>query len=124
MVVGLLFVVGFPFHTYLQQRDSISATESQVQRLARDNAALRGEVRRLNTDSELERLARQEYGLVAPGDQAYTLLPLAPGQKPLAGPERKGSGLSAGAQAPPAGGQPGPGPAPGFWQRMLDELSF
>jgi cell division protein FtsB len=125
VLVGLLFVVGFPIHTYVEQRHNVSASQAQVDRLARQNAALSAKIRRLDTNSEIERLARQEYGLVAPGEEAYAVLPLAPGQRPLAGPARPDPASKILGQGPTANGRTASSsPGRGFWQRILDELSF
>ena len=41
----------------------------------RENARLARESKRLSTDSEIERLAREKYGLVKPGERPYVILP-------------------------------------------------
>lgn len=65
----------FPTRTYLHQRDEIATAEDKVQVLTAENAKLAQQVERLHTDSEVERLAREQYNLVRPGEEAYAILP-------------------------------------------------
>jgi cell division protein FtsB len=74
-LVGVLFLFVLPGRTYLAQRRSLTATASRVQVLGKENAKLGQQVQALQTDSEIERLAREQYGLVKPGEQAYAILP-------------------------------------------------
>ena len=75
--VLVAFLVGgvFPTRTYLQQRDAIAAQEAKVAVLSEENAKLTAKVDRLHTDAEIERLAREQYNLVRPGEEAYAILP-------------------------------------------------
>jgi len=85
LCVGVLFVVVFPTRSYLAQRASIRKAQSRLDALDRRNRRLAAERRRLTTPTEIERLARAQYGLVRPGEQAYAILP-AP-KTPLGLPE-------------------------------------
>ncbi len=73
--VGLLFLAVFPTRTYLDQRRELAATERRVKVLVAQNEELTAKVQRLNTDAEIERLARSEYNLVRPGEEAFAILP-------------------------------------------------
>ncbi len=75
VLVGFLFVGVFPTRTYLAQRRDLADTERRVEVLASQNRELAERVARLNTDAEIERLAREQYNLVRPGEEAYALLP-------------------------------------------------
>ena len=75
VVVGMLFLAVFPARTYLRQRHSLSAAKARLHVLAQQNTALDKQVKKLHTDSEIERLARQQYNLVRPGEEAYAILP-------------------------------------------------
>jgi len=75
--VGLMFLAVLPTRTYLAQRRDRSAAEAQLQLLSRQNRSLQQRARLLHTDAEIERLARKQYNLVKPGEEAYALL-LAP----------------------------------------------
>ncbi len=73
--VSLAFLAGFPTRTYLQQRRDRAAAEARLRVLEAENRKLADQARRLLTDAEVERLARQEYNLVKPGEEAYAILP-------------------------------------------------
>ncbi len=75
LCVGVLFVVVFPTRSYLAQRAAIRKAQSRLAVLDRRNRRLSAESRRLTTPTEIERLARAQYGLVRPGEQAYAILP-------------------------------------------------
>jgi cell division protein FtsB len=73
--VGVLFAAVFPTRTFLAQRASISHAEKQLEVLGQQNADLEQRARELQTDAEIERLAREQYNLVKPGEEAYAVLP-------------------------------------------------
>ncbi len=75
VLVGVLFVAVFPTRTYIAQRRSIEAAERRVVVLSAENDKLASRVQRLDTDAEIERLAREQYNLVRPGEEAYAILP-------------------------------------------------
>ena len=75
VLVGVLFIGVFPTRTYLAQRASISRAEEQLAVLGEQNAALEARARELQRDAEIERLAREQYNLVKPGEEAYAVLP-------------------------------------------------
>jgi cell division protein FtsB len=74
LVVFLLAAV-FPTRTFLDQRDQIAAEQAKVHILGSENAKLAARVQELHTDAEVERLAREQYNLVKPGEEAYAILP-------------------------------------------------
>jgi cell division protein FtsB len=73
--VGLLVVGVFPTRTYLAQRAATSAAAAELDRLDAENARLERRIDRLLTPAEVERIAREQYGLVRPGEEAYAVLP-------------------------------------------------
>ena len=75
VLVGVLFAGVFPTRTYLAQRASISRAEKQLSVLGEQNAELERRAKELESDSEIERLARERYNLVKPGEEAYAVLP-------------------------------------------------
>jgi cell division protein FtsL len=77
-LVGLLFVFVYPTRTYLQQRNQISAAEHHLAQLQRDTARLESQSRQLQTNAAVERIAREQYGLVRPGETPYVIVPTAP----------------------------------------------
>ena len=103
VLVGILFLFVFPARTYLEQHRRLAATEQRLRVLSQRNSELTARVQRLNTDAEIERLARERYNLVKPGEEAYAILPAPPPPPP---PSRQKSVRPA--KAPP---RAGPGPA-------------
>jgi cell division protein FtsB len=74
-LVGVMFLFVFPTRTYLEQRRSVTAARQRVHVLAEQNQQLAARVQKLNTDAEIERIAREQYNLVRPGEEAYAILP-------------------------------------------------
>lgn len=74
-VLAVLFVGVFPTRAYLAQRDDIAAARSELRQIEAVNAELASRVRALGTRDEVERIAREQYSLVYPGETAYALLP-------------------------------------------------
>ncbi len=62
----------FPFRQILAQNRQVETTEAKLAALQTENAALEDQIRALNTDVELERLAREELGMVEPGEIGFT----------------------------------------------------
>ena len=65
----------FPTRTYLHQREEIATAERKLAVLTTENEKLGARVEQLHTDAEIERLAREQYNLVRPGEEAYAILP-------------------------------------------------
>jgi cell division protein FtsB len=78
IVVGVLFIGVYPMRTYLAQRTSLHHAERQIDVLKTQNDKLAQQAQQLNTDSEIERLAREQYNLVRPGERAFAILPAPP----------------------------------------------
>jgi len=88
-VAAVMFLFVLPGRTYLAQQHSLAAAQTRLSVLSTENARLTESAQRLQTDAEIERLARQQYGLVKPGEQAFAILPSpraapAPAAKPAA----------------------------------------
>ena len=75
VLIGLLFVAVFPTRTWLAQRHESADATQQLQVLTKENSKLAARVKALQSDDEIERLAREQYNLVKPGEEAYALLP-------------------------------------------------
>lgn len=105
VAVGVLFVAVFPTRTWLAQHRELVDTERRVAVLGVQNTELAARVQRLNTDAEIERLARQDYNLVLPGEEAYAILPSPPAPRARPGPPAKKDD-------------------PGFWSRVWADVSF
>jgi len=76
--VGVLFLFVFPARTYLGQRHDLAAASARLQILSTENKNLTDQAAKLHNDAEIERLARDRYGLVRPGEEAYAILPSPP----------------------------------------------
>lgn len=74
-VVAFLFVGVFPTRAILAQRDATAAAAAELADIEAVNAELEARVAALGTDAEIERLAREQYSLVFPGEEAYAILP-------------------------------------------------
>jgi cell division protein FtsB len=77
-VVGVLFIGVYPTRTYFAQRASLRRAQHQIDVLQTQNDKLSDQADQLNTDGEIERLARERYNLVRPGEQAFAILPAPP----------------------------------------------
>jgi cell division protein FtsB len=74
-LVGVLFLAAYPARAYLAQNDKRVQTATQVRAMEAENRRLEGEAQKLQTDAEIERLARQDYNLVKPGEEVYAVIP-------------------------------------------------
>jgi hypothetical protein len=77
-VVGVLFIGVFPTRTWLGQRAEMNSATEQLRVSSAENERLEERVEALGSDAEIERLARQKYNLVRPGEEAYAILPAPP----------------------------------------------
>lgn len=75
VVVGLLFVVVFPVSAWLDQRSALDQSERRLQTLQRERKRLDRQAARMTTPSEVEKVARDRFGMVRPGEQAYAAVP-------------------------------------------------
>ncbi len=63
----------FPFRQILAQNRQVDNTATKLQALQDENAALEAAIEALNTDVELERLAREQLGMVQEGEVGVTI---------------------------------------------------
>ena len=81
MVVGAValsaLVVGawFPASALYHQHQQLASGSAQLLQLRHQDAALAQERKSLANPAEVARIARQQYELVTPGQQAYEVLP-------------------------------------------------
>ena len=73
MLVGLV-----PFKQILNQRVAVSDAEDRLAALEYANSQLEDEIVALETPVEIERRAREDFGLVLPGEVAYIVVPVEP----------------------------------------------
>jgi cell division protein FtsL len=76
LVILAVFVFGvFPTGSYLEQRNELDRAVDQVDALKRENENLESRVERLESDEEIERVARNEFDMVLPNEESYLILP-------------------------------------------------
>ena len=75
VVLATLFLAVFPTRALLEQRSRKAKAAREFTRLDHQNTKLDAAVRDLHTDAAIERLAREQYNLVKPGEEAYAILP-------------------------------------------------
>ena len=143
MASAVILFAWFPFSSLLQQRATLSGTAAQLSSLHEQDAALAQEKKNLSDADEIGRIAREQYQLVSPGQQAYEVLPPAGSSAagvPYAGDPGSISPVapSAASELPPPGGattttppstsakggNAGQQPASGMLDRMLHALEF
>ena len=73
--IGLIAVTMFPLRQYLNQRNDITSARQRLVVITQENQHLAAQAQALNTDAEIERVAREQYHLVKPGENAYAVLP-------------------------------------------------
>ena len=84
LAVGLLagvvvLVLGLSARAYVGQRVDIARTADQLRELTRANDHLTQRRDRLTDRAVVQRTARREFGLVAVGEESYSVLPPATG---------------------------------------------
>ena len=72
-----LVVLGawFPVNALYHQHTSLTSAEGQLSVLHQQDAALAQEQKNLSDAGEISRIAREQYQLVSPGQQAFEVLP-------------------------------------------------
>jgi cell division protein FtsL len=73
--VAMMFLFVFPTRSYLAQQRQVRDARHSVAVLRQQNAQLAAEAKRLQTPAEIERLARSQFNMVFPGEQAYNVVP-------------------------------------------------
>jgi cell division protein FtsB len=87
LVGGIVFLFVLPGRVWLAQGRASNVAHRQDSALTRENAALAQRLAQLHNPGYIEQLARQEFGLVMPGERAYALLP--PTSPPTTAPSPK-----------------------------------
>ncbi len=75
LLVGLAITLAgiFPFRQMIAQQRQVDQTEARLESLLEGNRSLEETITALHSAPEIERLAREEYGLVRPGETAYSV---------------------------------------------------
>jgi hypothetical protein len=150
VLAAVIMFAWFPVGSLLSQRSSLTGTESELSSLHKQDAALAQEKKSLSDAGEIGRIAREQYQLVSPGQQAYEVLPPSgiassgtpytgdPGSRgpvaPTASAELPPGGTATTTTVPPStptrpstsahGAKTGSQPGSGMLARMLDTLEF
>jgi len=82
--IGILFGAVYPTRTYLAQQRELKAANQKLEMFREQNGRLEAEAKRLESDEEIERIARARFNLVKPGEEAYAIVPVPP--NPAAAP--------------------------------------
>jgi len=77
---AVVLLTALPWSTLVNQHTQLTSASAQVGVLEAENHALALQARELSDKAIEAGLARQDYGLVKPGQKAYEILP-APGKK-------------------------------------------
>ena len=75
VVSAIVIFAWFPAGSLLSQRSNLHGTETEINALHAQDAALAQENKNLSDAGEIGRIAREQYQLVSPGQQAYEVLP-------------------------------------------------
>jgi cell division protein FtsB len=75
VATAIVLFAWFPAGSLLSQRSSLHGSEAELNALHAQDAALAQENKNLSDAGEIGRIAREQYQLVSPGQQAYEVLP-------------------------------------------------
>jgi cell division protein FtsB len=70
----MMFLFVFPTRSYLAQKRQVGRAAHAAKVLEAQNEVLARQAKRLKTPSEIERLAREQFNMVLPGEQAYNVV--------------------------------------------------
>ncbi len=108
VISAVVLFAWFPASSLLSQRSDLAESQSQLSALHSQDAALAQEKKNLSDAGEIGRIAREQYQLVSPGQQAYEVLPptgSTAGRTPYAGDPGSNGPVtpSAASELPPGG---------------------
>jgi len=86
-LIGLVVAAAgiFPFRQIIAQERAVDLAEAQLAAIQAENVRLEREIEALQTPQEIERLAREQFGLVQPGEVGYVVV-VPPGSTPAEPP--------------------------------------
>lgn len=94
VVLGALALASLaPIRQAYTQNQRINAEEAKLQALEAENRQLRERLERLNDPDYVEKLAREQLGLVKPGEVSYVVVPPAPSTSTTAAPPAESRSL-------------------------------
>ena len=83
--VGIVVFLLLPTGTWIGQRQALASAQQRLDDLRSANDAAQARVDLLDTDTEVERIAREQYGYARAGEEVYHVLP--PARDPVRVPE-------------------------------------
>ena len=72
----------YPLRQYVSQQDRIGRLEAKQQALVTENARLEAERKRLQDPAYVQQLAKRDYHVVAPGEEAWVVTGAPPEAQP------------------------------------------
>jgi cell division protein FtsB len=91
----VILVAWFPAGALIDQHRTLASASTTLVQLQAEDRALTAESKNLSNPSEIARIARQQYQLVVPGEQAFQVLPPSGSAGGAADPYSGDPGLSA-----------------------------
>ena len=75
LLVGLAIVLAgvFPFRQMIAQQRLVDNTQAELSALVSANEDLQAQIDAVQSDAELERIAREQYGMARPGETIYVV---------------------------------------------------
>lgn len=75
LLVGAAFLTQVvPYRQIIDSNKSVDAARAELANLETENAQLQLDIDALNSDSEIEKLAREKLGYVRPGEKAFVVV--------------------------------------------------
>lgn len=102
--IGILFGAVYPTRTYLAQQRDLKAAQHKLELFRQQNGRLEAEAKRLESDEEIERIARARFNLVKPGEEAYAIVQVPPKPGETAAPAAAPGGRAPAPEAKGPGG--------------------
>lgn len=75
---AIYFLFIFPTQSLLAVNNQLKVAQEQLSSLNRTNHNLENIVHKYNNPAYIDKIARQEYGLVKPGEFSYQVMPSSP----------------------------------------------
>ena len=75
LLVGVILVALFPLQNLRNQQTATAEAEAELAEVVAERERVRAESQLLETDEEIERRAREDYGYQRPGEEIYNVLP-------------------------------------------------
>jgi cell division protein FtsL len=75
LLVGLAIVLAgvFPFRQLIAQQRRVDTNQAELDALVAENEHLQSQIDAVQTPAELERIAREQYGMARPGETTYVV---------------------------------------------------